>query len=336
MPQEQLRRQGQQLRLPRELPDGPGGAVRSHRRARSPRTSSRARSSAAPARSAARRPAVGIDDVPFQLSQRADFFEEEVGLETTLKRPIVNTRDEPHCDASEVPAPARDRRRRQHERGRDLPEGRHHRDRAGDDRGRRAAATSSCFGNPVGAIRQVSPTTSTLRATARAARRHHGHRARGPVGAARAGPQVRASRTASACVGEDVGAECSRRWEAVLTGLEADPIVAGRPGRLGGQAAPGRRLRASATASTWDDARLTALDLQYHDLRPDKCLAARLGVERLTTDDEVALRDDRAAPRHPGLLPGPLPARVGRRHRGRQLGLDWCSTSAAIRCVACR
>ena len=39
------------------------------------------------------------DDVPFQLSQRADFFEEEVGLETTLKRPIVNTRDEPHCDA---------------------------------------------------------------------------------------------------------------------------------------------------------------------------------------------------------------------------------------------
>ena len=36
--------------------------------------------------------------VPFQISQRADFFEEEVGLETTLKRPIVNTRDEPHCD----------------------------------------------------------------------------------------------------------------------------------------------------------------------------------------------------------------------------------------------
>src|SRR5205814_5993583 len=31
--------------------------------------------------------------------QRADFFEEEVGLETTLKRPIVNTRDEPHADA---------------------------------------------------------------------------------------------------------------------------------------------------------------------------------------------------------------------------------------------
>src|SRR6478735_1263074 len=44
-------------------------------------------------------PGVPSDHVPYQLSQRADFFEEEVGLETTLKRPIVNTRDEPHCDA---------------------------------------------------------------------------------------------------------------------------------------------------------------------------------------------------------------------------------------------
>jgi proteasome accessory factor A len=35
----------------------------------------------------------------FQISQRADFFEVEVGLETTLKRPIINTRDEPHANA---------------------------------------------------------------------------------------------------------------------------------------------------------------------------------------------------------------------------------------------
>ncbi|NUT03036.1 MAG: proteasome accessory factor PafA2, partial [Hamadaea sp.] len=35
----------------------------------------------------------------YQVSQRADFFEVEVGLETTLKRPIINTRDEPHADA---------------------------------------------------------------------------------------------------------------------------------------------------------------------------------------------------------------------------------------------
>jgi Pup amidohydrolase len=36
--------------------------------------------------------------VPYQVSQRSDFFEAEVGLETTLKRPIINTRDEPHAD----------------------------------------------------------------------------------------------------------------------------------------------------------------------------------------------------------------------------------------------
>lgn len=37
-------------------------------------------------------------DSGFQISQRADYFEVEVGLETTLKRPIINTRDEPHAD----------------------------------------------------------------------------------------------------------------------------------------------------------------------------------------------------------------------------------------------
>src|SRR3954471_19333470 len=42
---------------------------------------------------------IGSDRVPFQLTQRAEFFEEEVGLETTLKRPLVNTRDEPHSDS---------------------------------------------------------------------------------------------------------------------------------------------------------------------------------------------------------------------------------------------
>jgi proteasome accessory factor A len=41
----------------------------------------------------------GRPDVGYQITQRADFFEEEVGLETTLKRPIINTRDEPHADS---------------------------------------------------------------------------------------------------------------------------------------------------------------------------------------------------------------------------------------------
>lgn len=36
----------------------------------------------------------------FQISQRADFVENTVGLETTFNRPIINTRDEPHALAS--------------------------------------------------------------------------------------------------------------------------------------------------------------------------------------------------------------------------------------------
>jgi proteasome accessory factor A len=39
------------------------------------------------------------DESGYQLSQRADYIEVEVGLETTLKRGIINTRDEPHADA---------------------------------------------------------------------------------------------------------------------------------------------------------------------------------------------------------------------------------------------
>ncbi len=46
----------------------------------------------------------------FQLSQRADYMEAEVGLETTLRRPIVNTRDEPHADRAALASPAPDHR----------------------------------------------------------------------------------------------------------------------------------------------------------------------------------------------------------------------------------
>ncbi len=40
----------------------------------------------------------GGDRLAFQLSQRADFFEEVIGINTTARRPIFNTRDEPHAD----------------------------------------------------------------------------------------------------------------------------------------------------------------------------------------------------------------------------------------------
>lgn len=37
----------------------------------------------------------------FQISQRADYFFQEISLETTLNRGIINTRDEPHADATQ-------------------------------------------------------------------------------------------------------------------------------------------------------------------------------------------------------------------------------------------
>ncbi|MBI3781561.1 MAG: proteasome accessory factor PafA2 family protein, partial [candidate division NC10 bacterium] len=40
----------------------------------------------------------GTEPCNYQLSQRADFFETFIGLDTMAKRPIINTRDEPHAD----------------------------------------------------------------------------------------------------------------------------------------------------------------------------------------------------------------------------------------------
>ena len=41
------------------------------------------------------------DTAGFQISQRADYIETKVSLETTLNRGIINTRDEPHSNADE-------------------------------------------------------------------------------------------------------------------------------------------------------------------------------------------------------------------------------------------
>jgi proteasome accessory factor A len=38
---------------------------------------------------------------------------------------------------------------------------------------------------------------------------------------------------------------------------------------------------------TWGDARLRAIDLQYHDMRPDRSLCARVGMETLISDEDV-------------------------------------------------
>lgn len=219
---------------------------------------------------------------PFQLTQRADFFEEEVGLETTLKRPIVNTRDEPHADAQKY--------RRLHVI-------------VGDANmsevatyvkvGSTAIVLSMIedaylprefrFANAVGALQQVSYDTEL----------------RAPLelvdGTTVTALEVqwelldRARKYAEAgnldCVGEG-GMDILVRWEALLTGLETDPES------LADQidwVAKRRLLEGFRSRHDlgWDDARLVALDLQYTDMRPEKSLAARAGLETLVTEAEA-------------------------------------------------
>ena len=229
---------------------------------------------------------VGVDksSVEFQISQRADFFEEEVGLETTLKRPIVNTRDEPHADAQKY--------RRLHviigdanlsEVAQFLKVG--------------TTALMLCMVEdeflprewklqaPVATLRKVSRDL-TLReplaladgtsATALEIQWEFFDRARKWADA----------HGLDAIGGTEVGEDVLRRWEAVLTGLETDP--SSLAGQLDWVAK--HRLLAGYKERhglEWSDARLAAMDLQYHDLRPSKGLAARVGLERITTDEEV-------------------------------------------------
>jgi Pup amidohydrolase len=228
---------------------------------------------------------LGPDEVPYQISQRADFFEEEVGLETTLKRPIVNTRDEPHADAQKY--------RRLHviigdanlsEVATFLKVGTTALVLAmiEDDYLPRAFT----FASPIGALRRVSYDLTLRRPLAMA------------DGTTVTALEVQwelferarkyADEVGLGCVGDAVGAEVLRRWESVLTALETDPAsLATQVDWIAKhRLIDGYRERHDLE---WGDARLFALDLQYHDLRPEKSLAARVGLERITDDAEVEL-----------------------------------------------
>ena len=223
--------------------------------------------------------------VDFQLTQRAEFFEERVGLETTLKRPIINTRDEPHADPH--------RYRRLHVI-------------VGDANLAEVATllkvgTTSLvlamiednvsgtrsldLADPVAAMHQVSfdrtlalPLEMSDGSTATAldiqwelfslARKYADDRG-------------------LECMGRvAVGEEVLRRWEMVLQGLETDPMSLSRQldwvAKL--RLLDGYRERHGCE---WDDHRLAAMDLQYHDLRPDRSLFQRLDTEKLVDEADV-------------------------------------------------
>ncbi|MEZ5239820.1 MAG: depupylase/deamidase Dop [Microthrixaceae bacterium] len=229
-------------------------------------------------------PGERTNEVPFQITQRADFFEEEVGLETTLKRPIINTRDEPHADSS--------RYRRLHVIAGDanisqvatlLKLGSTAMFLAMVEDG--AAGSPILLESPVKAMHEVSrdlslgsvlPLGDGGSASALEIQWDIFERVRDwsqdhdtePVG----GP---------ALVELVLG-----HWEAVLEGLERDP------GELADRldwVAKYRLFRAyrERHGLQWDDPRLAAMDLQYHDLRRGSGLAPRLGLTEVVPEPEV-------------------------------------------------
>ncbi|MBM3672937.1 MAG: proteasome accessory factor PafA2 [Actinobacteria bacterium] len=230
----------------------------------------------------------GAGGVEYQLSQRADFFEEEVGLETTLKRPIVNTRDEPHADPQLY--------RRLHVI-------------AGDANlcevatflkvGTTAIVLAMIEDDFFDKDYSVVSTVPAMRVVS------HDPTCRATIELVDGGrmtavelqweflrlAQKYADDTGlDACGGEDVGQQVLDRWESVLTALERDPML------LDGQLDWVTKLSlcnayAERDGIGWNDAKLALVDLQYHDVRPDRSLYERLvragKVERLADEAEV-------------------------------------------------
>ncbi len=224
--------------------------------------------------------------VGFQLTQRADFFEVEVGLETTLKRPLMNTRDEPHADP--------ERYRRLHVINGDanlcevatfLKVGTMLLllDAIEDD----ALPAVPVLAEPVAAFHAVShdltarvelPLEDGGTITPLALQRWY-------LDAVRRYVKDRDQPL------DATGEEVLTRWEAVLATAEEDPRL------LAGQVDWATKLELlegyrARHGLEWTSDRLKMVDLQYHDVRRDKGLyhrlAARGRIERLVGDDEVA------------------------------------------------
>ena len=225
----------------------------------------------------------GSNPPAFQISQRADFFEEEIGLETTLKRPIVNTRDEPHCDPTKY--------RRLHV--------------IAGDANMSEVATLLKLGttsivlamieddafpehlivkDPVHAIRQVSHDTS-LGACIMMTDGRMLTALQVQMEILEAAIQY-ANRYGLESVDAQVGSDVLVRWAGVLDGLETNPILVAN---IVDWIAKKRIVDGFAQRHDLQnyDARLKAIDLQYHDMRVDKCLALRAGLVELCPKADV-------------------------------------------------
>jgi proteasome accessory factor A len=207
----------------------------------------------------------------FQLSQRADFFEVEVGLETTLKRPIINTRDEPHADA--------DKYRRLHVI-------------IGDANlseistylkvGTTALILSMIEAKALGGDLSVADPVTELRAVSHDPTLTHQIRLRDGRRLTALDLQWAFFERAKAFCDDRLGSDIDEvtadvldRWETVLYRLGRDPMLCA--GELDWVAKlrllEGYRDRESLT---WNSPKLQLVDLQYADVRPEKGLYHRL------------------------------------------------------------
>jgi Pup amidohydrolase len=222
----------------------------------------------------------------FQLSQRADYFEVEVGLETTLKRPIINTRDEPHAD------PERYRRLHVIVGDANLSEVSTYL-KIGTTALVIAMIEDGFFAvdlsveRPVGTLHMVShdPTLQHLltlsdgrKLTAVQLQMEYAEQARKYV-EDRYGPDV-----------DPVTADVLDRWESVLSRLAADPMSLSRELDWVAKLALLESYR-ERDGYDWSHPKLQLVDLQYSDVRPNKGLYHRLvslgRMERLVEDSEI-------------------------------------------------
>ena len=87
-------------------------------------------------------------------------------------------------------------------------------------------------------------------------------------------------------VDDEVGRDVLDRWESTLSALEVDPTTLVRQLDW---VAKHQLLEAyrERHGLQWDDHKLAAMDLQYHDVRPEKSLFARLDTEHIVDDEAV-------------------------------------------------
>ena len=235
----------------------------------------------------------GRPATPFQISQRADFFEEEVGLETTLKRPIINTRDEPHGD------PAKYRRLHVIIGDANLSEtqtflklGSAALVLAAIEDG--ALPDSLTLADPVASCWTVSHDVGLRRAL---------ELEEGGTASA-LDMQWRylewLSKYVEAELDDPVWGELLKVWEGTLADLEIDPL------RCADRLDWAVKLQLVNAYQERDglvpgSPKLAALDLQYHDVNPERGLYHRLvgrgSIQRLFTDEEVAAAETSPPPR---------------------------------------